>query len=67
MSDIPTKRMVDERWGQPTAQDIRNSALEEAARLCAEPARKLREELGWSAEAELLERYAAAIRALKDK
>lgn len=47
--------------------EARNDALEEAARVCDEPAKRLREELGWSAEAELLERYAAAIRALKDK
>ena len=46
---------------------IRAEALEEAARVCEEPARRLREELGWSAEAELLARYAGAIRALKDK
>lgn len=37
---------------------------ERAAQHCDEPAKRLREELGWSAEAELLERYAAAIRAL---
>lgn len=37
---------------------------ERAAQHCEEPAKRLREELGWSAEAELLERYAAAIRAL---
>ena len=47
-------------------REVRNAALEEAARVCDEPARRLREELGWSAEAELLERYAAAIRALKE-
>ena len=28
MSDIPTKRMVDERWGQPTlADDLRRYIL----------------------------------------
>lgn len=45
----------------------RAEALEEAALVCEEPARRLREELGWSAEAELLERYAAAIRTLKER
>lgn len=45
----------------------RRAGLEEAAEVCTEPARRLREEMGWSAEAELLERYAAAIRKLKDR
>ena len=47
--------------------DVRVEVLEEAALVCDEPAKRLREELGWCAEAELLERYASAIRALKDK
>lgn len=54
-----------EQWEKAGSE--RDAALEEAARVCDEPAKRLRKELGWSAEAELLERYAAAIRALKGK
>ena len=64
---VALRKLTDGDWVWKQITDARDEALEEAARVCDEPARRLREELGWSAEAELLERYAAAIRALKDK
>lgn len=60
LSPIQAVTALVEAARQEGAAEMR----ERAAQRCDEPAKRLREELGWSAEGELLERYAAAIRAL---